>query len=182
MKKQRWNIFSITLLVSAALWIIVTADHSQASIAGIVPAPRAGFLSPDFSLQTLNGEEMTLSELKGHPVIINYWASWCVPCRSEMPAIEEAYAAYQDQGVIVLAVNATNQDSLSDVASFIEEHNLTFPILVDSEGKVGNLYEVLALPTTFFVQTDGIIQDVVVGGPMAEALLVTRIERLLAVK
>lgn len=179
MKIPRWYLFSLLILLLAAVWIILTADRTQESKAGGITAPRIGFSAPDFTLPTLLGDEVTLSDLRGHPVVINVWASWCVPCRSEMPAIEKTHAMYRDQGVIFLAVNATNQDSLNDVTSFVTQYGLTFPILVDAEGEVGSIYEVLALPTTFFVQDDGTIQDVVIGGPMAEALLITRIERLL---
>jgi peroxiredoxin len=111
-------------------------------------------------------------------VVINFWASWCQPCRKEMPAIERAYLQYRSQGLVVLAVNATSQDNLSEAQDFIEALGLSFPVLVDPQGEVMSFYQVLALPSTFFIDAEGIIQDVVIGGPMAEALLTSRMERL----
>lgn len=96
-----------------------------------------------------------------------------------MPAIQKAYDEFQDQGFVVLAVNSTHQDNLGDAITFAQIRKLTFPILLDRDGSVGNLYEVRSLPTTFFVDPQGKIQDVVVGGPMAEALLRIRVQQLL---
>jgi peroxiredoxin len=95
-----------------------------------------------------------------------------------MPAIQRVYQTYQDRGFLVLAVNATNQDSSNAAANFALEHNLTFPILLDLDGQVSNLYQLRALPSTFFVDHEGTIQEVVIGGPMADALLLTRVEQL----
>ena len=93
--------------------------------------------------------------------------------------MEQVYKEYQDQGFVVLAVNATNQDNPSLALSFAEEHNLTFPILLDLEGTASHKYNVQSLPTSFFVDRFGKIQEIVVGGPMAEALLRIRTEQLL---
>ncbi len=96
-----------------------------------------------------------------------------------MPAIQQVYQDYQDDGLVVLGINATNQDNLADVQSFVKENGLTFPILFDQDGEISRLYNLNSLPTSLFVDQDGIIRDVVIGGPMAEALLRTRIDRLL---
>jgi cytochrome c biogenesis protein CcmG/thiol:disulfide interchange protein DsbE len=112
-------------------------------------------------------------------VLINIWTSWCPPCRAEMPALQQVYEAYRDQGFEILAVNATNQDSQQDAVGFAQELGLTFPILLDSTGEVSNLYQLRSLPTSFFVDSRGIIHEVVIGGPMSEALLRTRVQQLL---
>lgn len=112
-------------------------------------------------------------------MIINLWASWCTPCRSEMPAIQKVYEEYSQQGLIVLGINATNQDNPHNANQFAEEMGLTFPILFDTDGQVSQQYLLSALPTTFFVDGTGTIQEVVVGGPMAEALLKIRVEQLI---
>jgi cytochrome c biogenesis protein CcmG/thiol:disulfide interchange protein DsbE len=96
-----------------------------------------------------------------------------------MPAIQGVYDEYRDRGFTVLAVNSTHQDNLGDAITFAQMRGLTFPILLDHDGTISNLYEVRSLPTTFFVDAQGIIQEVVVGGPMAESLLQIRTERLL---
>jgi peroxiredoxin len=96
-----------------------------------------------------------------------------------MPAMQRIYEKYQDQGFVILAVNATNQDSPNRAAEFVSEHGLTFPILLDHFGEASTLYQLRSLPTSFFVNSQGIIEEVVIGGPMSEALLQTRIENLL---
>jgi cytochrome c biogenesis protein CcmG/thiol:disulfide interchange protein DsbE len=168
----RW--ISILALLVGAIWIWVSRAAPDETSSQI-PAPRPGFLAPDFSLQTTDGETIKLSELRGHPVLINVWASWCGPCRSEMPAMERVYQEYRDQGVEILGVNSTIQDDPLKAEAFAKQIGLTFPILLDTAGEVTKAYQVRALPTSFFLDTDGIIQEVVVGGPMAEALLRVRI-------
>ncbi len=96
-----------------------------------------------------------------------------------MPAIQKVYEEFQDQGFVVLAVNSTHQDNLGDAITFAQIWKLTFPILLDKDGSVSNLYQVRALPTTFFVDPQGIIQEVVIGGPMSETLLQIRVEQLM---
>lgn len=167
------------ILVLGAGWIWVSAAPASNTTSGQVPAPQTGFLAPDFTLEDQEGNTHTLSELRGQPVLINFWASWCPPCRAEMPAMQRAFEAYQEQGFLILAVNATNQDSVADAARFVAQRNLSFPILLDKNGSASRLYEVRSLPTSFFIGRDGIIQEVVVGGPLAEALLRVRAEQLL---
>ena len=127
----------------------------------------------------MDGEIIQLSELRGRPVMVNIWASWCMPCRAEMPALERAYQDYHAQGFEILAVNSTIQDSPQNAANFASEYGLTFKILFDDQGEVTRQYQVQALPSTFFIDEKGIINEVVVGGPMSEALLRTRVENLL---
>ncbi len=143
------------------------------------PLPHPGFPAPDFTLLTPDGEQVSLADLHGQPVIINLWASWCPPCRAEMPALQSVYEAYQDQGLVILALNATNQDSLQAALEFTRDLGLEIPILLDPDGRVSSLYQLRSLPTTFFVDPEGVIRDVVIGGPMAEALLRVRVEQLL---
>lgn len=175
----RWTVFSLLVLLSGAGWIWASRVPDGAATVGGIPAPRQGFQAPDFVLETAAGQDVRLSELRGRPVLINLWASWCVPCRAEMPALEQAYQEYQGQGFILLAVNATDQDNRQAALAFAQENDLSFPILFDINGQVSELYQLRALPTSFFVNPDGIIQEVVVGGPMSEALLRVRIEQLL---
>ena len=175
---QRRTIFILILIVGLA-WIFVSADRAGTSTAGEVPAPRQGFLAPDFTLQSLDGETYTLSELRGQAVLVNLWATWCPPCRAEMPAMQKMYEEYKEQGLVILALNMTYQDTPSAVLPFAQEYGLTFPILLDTTGDVGNKYELRSLPSSFFIDRNGIIQEVVIGGPMAEVLLRTRIESIL---
>ena len=167
------------LLAAGLAWIWLSAAPSGTTTSGRIPAPQAGFLAPDFTLQTPDGDTVTLSELRGRPVLINLWASWCSPCRQEMPAIQRAYDLYRDDGFVVLAVNVTAQDNETAALAFADELGLSFPILMDRKGEVARLYENRALPSTYFVDAEGVISEVVIGGPMAEALLVTRVQTLL---
>ena len=173
-----WTPFSAFILLFAAVWIAWSVVPAGSTTEGITPAPMEGFLAPDFELTTLDGERITLSELRGQAVLVNFWASWCPPCRSEMPAMQQVYSDFGADGFVILAVNSTHQDRLADVEGFGAERNLTFPILLDQDGQVSARYQVRSLPTSFFIDPDGIIQEVVIGGPMAEALLRTRAENL----
>jgi len=169
----------IIILTLGLVWIFVSADGSGVSTSGKISAPQQGFLAPDFELKTLEGETVRLSDLRGQAVLINLWATWCPPCRAEMQSIEEVYQEYKDQGLIILAVNMTNQDDYSAVMPFVKAQGLTFPILLDEKGEVGRSYQLQSLPSSYFIRRDGIIHEVVIGGPMAEALLRTRIENIL---
>ncbi len=179
MQPIRQRIFYIIILIAALAWIFVSADRSGASTAGEVPAPREGFLAPDFSLSTPEGEVVKLSELRGQAVLVNLWATWCPPCRAEMPAMQKLYEEYRHEGFVILAVNMTYQDDRLAIAPFIQQYQLTFPILIDERGDVAQKYELRSLPSSFFIDHDGFIQEVVIGGPMSEALLRTRIESIL---
>lgn len=174
-----WIAFSFMVLVLGAIWIWLSITPPGTTTQGDIPAPQQGFLAPDFNLTTFAGDSFTLSELRGKPVLINFWASWCPPCRTEMPAIQRVYDEFQDQGFTVLAVNTTYQDDLGDAITFAQIRKLTFPVLLDRDASVANLYDVRSLPTTFFVDPQGIISEVVIGGPMSEALLRIRAEQIL---
>lgn len=167
------------LLLGGLVWIFASADRTGQSTAGRIPAPQKGFLAPDFSLADPQGRVYTLSQLRGKPVIVNMWATWCPPCRAEMPAIEAQYERYASQGLVVLGVNATDQDAPLDVVPFARQFGLTFPILLDETGQVGRAYELRSLPSTFFLNRDGTIAQVVIGGPMSGALLQANIEQIL---
>lgn len=167
------------VLVLGIVWLFVSADRSGASTAGRLPAPQRGFLAPDFELKTPTGEAIKLSDLRGQVVLVNLWATWCPPCRTEMQTIEKIYQQYKDQGLVVLGVNMTYQDNPLTVMPFVKDQRLTFPILLDNTGIVSRAYELKSLPSSYFIRRDGIINEVVVGGPMAEALLRSRIEEIL---
>ncbi len=175
-KIQRFLLYFL-ILAAGAVWIAVSADTPNAT--GGAPAPQVSFAAPDFTLKTTAGEEYTLSELKGSAVLVNLWATWCPPCRAEMPAIERIYQEYKDQGLVVLAVDMTYQDNPADVVPFIQEYGLTFPVLLDETGTVGAAYQLRSLPSSYFIDRTGIIREVVIGGPMSEALLRARIEQIL---
>jgi cytochrome c biogenesis protein CcmG, thiol:disulfide interchange protein DsbE len=176
--KRNWQGLLALLLALGWMWL-TRAPNQDATTAGLIPAPQAGFLSPDFTLNNLNDEAIRLSDLRGSVVLVNVWATWCPPCRAEMPAMQRVYEEYQAQGFEILAVNASAQDTFANLEPFVAEYGLTFPILLDETGEVTRAYRVLSLPTSFFIGKDGVISEVVVGGPMDEALLRARVETLL---
>jgi thiol-disulfide isomerase/thioredoxin len=138
-----------------------------------------GFPAPAFSLTDLSGQTVNLADLRGKVVLLNFWASWCPPCRAEMPAIEQAYQSYRGRGLVVLAVNASYQDTPGGMETFLGSFAHSYLILRDENGTANRLYAVGSLPTTFFIGRDGTIRDMVIGGPLTAAGLSARIEPLL---
>lgn len=180
-RKRWWEILMLLSLAAGILWTVFSRVPSAVGAPlSSSASPREGFLAPDFTLDTLDGSKVTLSELRGKIVVVNLWATWCLPCRQETPALEIAYEQYKDAGVVILGVDLTSQDLVSDVKAFVQEIKLTYPILLDRDGSVGNyLYQIKGLPTTFFINRAGIIRTVVVGGPMSETFIRSKIEALL---
>lgn len=179
MQPTHRRIVYVLLLILGLAWIFISADRTGTSTAGKIPAPQQGFLAPEFELPTPTGETIRISDVRGQAVLVNLWATWCPPCRAEMQSIEKVYQEYRDQGFTVLAVNMTYQDDPLAVMPFVEEQALTFPILLDETGEVGKAYQVRSLPSSYFIRPDGIINEVVIGGPMSVALLRIRIEAIL---
>lgn len=174
-----WNIGLVIILVLGLGLIKINSVTDDFNSNSSTAVPQEGFPAPDFTLETIDGEMVTLSDLHGRAVLINFWTSWCPPCRSEMPALEKVFNDYQAHGFTILAVNSTIQDQKSSAINFANQYGLTFPILFDDTGKATSDYMIEALPTSFFINRDGIIQEIVIGGPMPEALLRERIEKLL---
>jgi peroxiredoxin len=124
---------------------------------------KEGNLAPDFELMDLNGKLVKRSDYEGKKVILNFWATWCPPCRVEMPQMVKIHEDYE-QEVVVLAVNLTNTEkSQSDVRSYVERSKLPFPVGLDAEGEVSETYQIIAYPTSFIIDTQGIIQEVFQG-------------------
>jgi peroxiredoxin len=177
---RRWRLISLAILLLGASW--TWASHIPASVAdgGQLPSPHAGFPAPDFTLETLSGATTSLTEQRGKVVIVNLWASWCGPCRAEMPAIQRLYDAQREEGLTVPAIHSTFQDSEASARAFADELGLSFPIVLDRDGEVSRRYRLRALPSTFIVDRKGIIRDVIFGGPLSEATLRSKVDPLLA--
>lgn len=136
--------------------------------------------APPFSLPDLFDEEKmhVLDEYRGRPVILNFWASWCAPCRREMPALQETAARYEEAGVLLLGMNQTYLDDLAAAHAFVEELGLTFPQTRDDNGSVGaGAYRVVGIPTTVFITPDGHVAHIQVG-EMSLEQITTLTERL----
>jgi peroxiredoxin len=177
--RRGWMIVTLLILGLGTGWIWISAAPAAATTSGQIPSPREGFAAPDFSLELLGGAEITLSELKGKVVVVNLWASWCPPCRAEMPALQSAYQADRHRGLEIVAINTTFQDGEIDAQQFANSLGLTFPIALDRTGTVSRQYLLRALPSTFFIGRDGVIRKVIIGGPMSEATIRSTVEELL---
>jgi len=173
--KQRLLFISITILGIFWLWL---SKSGSMITSGVTYAPSVGFHAPTFSIEALTGETINLVDNIGSPIILNFWASWCPPCRVEMPALQSVYDRYQSD-IIILAINASNQDVLGSVSGIQTEFGLTFPILLDLTGSTQVAYAITSLPTTFFIDSDGVIDKVQIGGPLTEASLRIWIEQIL---
>lgn len=139
-----------------------------------------GSQAPDIELKDLKDDTVRLSDLRGKPVLVNFWATWCVPCRTEMPILEKKYRAYKEsQGFTILAVDVKDDSGVDAVRSFLGELSLTFPVLLDGEGDAGTAYNVLGLPTSFFVDRKGVIRATRVGA-MSETYLDQELQKLFA--
>jgi len=176
---RRWLAFTALVVLAGIVWTLRSSVPAGATTGGLTPSPRVGFAAPDFTLDLLGGGRVTLSDLRGKAVIVNLWASWCPPCRAEMPALQRVYEANGARGLEILAVNTTFQDSQAGAEEFVREFGLTFPVPLDRTGEVSRSYLLRALPTTFFVDRDGVIRNLVLGGPMSETTIQTAVEELL---
>ena len=122
--------------------------------------------APDFALDVLDGEPVRLSDFRGKTVVLNFWASWCPPCRAEMP---EFQALWEERGpagpddLVILAVDFLPEDSVADAANFAGEFGLTFPVLFDADGSVARRYRVRGFPATFFIDRRGVVRTTAFG-------------------
>ena len=176
---RRWTAMFIGVIVLSVIWMALSRLADPIGGSNAPPSPQVGFAAPDFTLESITGEPIKLSDLRGKGVVLNLWASWCPPCRAEMPALDAAYRPLRDQGLIVLGLNTTFQDDEASARTAIKDWGLTFPIVLDRDGATSRRYRLQAMPTTFFIGRDGVIRDIVFGGPMSKALIASKIEKLL---
>ena len=144
-KKVAAGLVLVLLIAIAMVQALEAKEDDQ------LPGLKTGGKAPDFSLQTLDGEMVKLSDFEGKKVILNFWATWCKPCREEMPDLQSIYAQ-RDDDVVILAVN---MDAQNDVKGFIDSYSVTFPVLLDEEDEVADTYQIISLPTTYFIDEDG---------------------------
>jgi len=165
---RKRTMYVILIAAVLAIGVIVTMtvfprEQSQQQSA-TRSSPLIGKQAPDFTLPTLDGKEVSLSQFRGQPVLINFWATWCIPCRDEMPELVRAYEAHKSEGFVVLGLNLTYSDSVPGVQAFASEFNITFPVLLDQEAVVaGKVYQIPGLPTSVFIKRDGTIERIQVG-------------------
>lgn len=149
--------FSIFLVFLFILSILnVSAEENLYDKFGIIK-PKAAKPAPLFILNDLDGKEIYINDYIGKVVFLNFWATWCVPCVIEMPAIEQLYNTFKDKGFVVLAVSI-DQGGINLVKSFVKKHNLTFPILLDPNLEVMKAYNVAGIPASFLISQKGVIK------------------------
>ena len=122
-----------------------------------------GKTAPDFSLTDLNDKPQRLSDFRGKVVFLNFWATWCKPCREEMPSMEVLHKNFEKDGLVVLAVSIDRVTTTKDIPPFIKGMNLTFPVLIDSWGKTDKPYKRMGVPETFIIDQQGVIREIVIG-------------------
>lgn len=156
---KRWIIAIIIVgLVGWAVYDFVLSGGSSDKV-GV----EKGNIAPDFELELIDGEVVKLSDFQGEKVLLNFWATWCPPCRAEMPDMQKFHEE-SDEGVI-LAVNfGETKNQMDQVEEFLDEFEVTFSVLKDDENDVATMYDVAALPTSYFIDPEGRIHDVVKGG------------------
>ncbi|OGO22151.1 MAG: hypothetical protein A2144_00915 [Chloroflexi bacterium RBG_16_50_9] len=152
---------SLALVLSFISMVSVIGCSS--SPATPAPAPQTENLAPDFSLKNLDGQTVSLRSLRGKPVMLNFWASWCGPCRQEMPFIQGVFDddEWARQGLVILAINVGESSTIAQ--KYIEDNRLSFTVLLDTDQNVAKNYNIRGIPTTFFIDKNGIIRDWKIG-------------------
>ncbi|MFN0073294.1 MAG: TlpA family protein disulfide reductase [Chloroflexota bacterium] len=161
------------------LWLVrgEGAERLLESLPGRAPrSVEVNSRAPDFSLVTLDDRTLSLAELRGKVVVLNFWATWCTPCRAEMPALEQVYQSYRERGLVIVGIDV--QEPADKVRAFLPEVGVTFPIVLDSDSRLALRYRATGLPATFIVDRAGTVRDIRLG-PYTEEMLMARLEPLL---
>lgn len=158
--RTRWRNKAIAI-AGSALIVFAVMDAVSNPVPDVLDE---GQRAPEFELLTLEGEAVKLSDFRGRAVLVNFWATWCPPCRAEMPHMQKFHDVHADQDAVVLAVNlaATERDE-GEIIDFLEEYQVTLPVVLDKEGDVMRLYQVRAYPTSYLIDADGIIRETFTG-------------------
>jgi peroxiredoxin len=138
--------------------------------------PAVGMQAEDFQLDDLDGKTQRLSQYRGKIVLVNFWATWCKPCKLEMPAMQASFDKLRDKGFVVLAINELEDDA--KVREFIKQYGYTFPVLMDRDNKVANQFGVFGIPVTVFVDEKGVVQEYIRGQLLTEQKIQEVVDRL----
>jgi cytochrome c biogenesis protein CcmG, thiol:disulfide interchange protein DsbE len=156
---NRWYVVFLLVLIGGSGWLWASRPPLEVqALTGVDPA--VGLTAPDFELATLDGGTVQLSDLRGTPVVLNFWATWCGPCRRELPSLQTAAESYAGR-VVILGIDQGEAPEV--VQTYVDELGLTFPIPMDTDMAVGARYNVRGLPTTYFVDAQGVIRHVWLG-------------------
>lgn len=181
-RRDRQTAWAMLLLLAIALAVPllrgVAVPERTVRASGADTAALTAQTAPDFELLDLDGTPVKLSDYRGKVVLVNIWATWCPPCVRETPRLVRVYDAYRDQGFVLLGVNTTYQDKVEDVRKFARSEQISYPILLDTEGKASETYVSRLMPTSYLIDRDGKIVSIQVG-EVDEAQLVEQVEALL---
>lgn len=181
-KKMIGLLIAAVLVIILAVWAVFDSQKEDRALNKMALGSNVDFLptdeglargelAPDFELTTLKGEEMRLSDYRGKAVILNFWATWCPPCRAEMPHMQTFYEKQQENDVEVVAVNLTTEDrGMTEIENFVAEFGLSFPIPMDVDGDIGAIYQAFSIPTSYIIDREGRVLHKIVG-PMDEEMM-----------
>jgi cytochrome c biogenesis protein CcmG, thiol:disulfide interchange protein DsbE len=155
--RSRLAIILVSLAILAVAFGVVWMQSSKYEPLTV------GKPAPEFSLPDLNDKTVRLSDYRGKVVFLNFWATWCKPCREEMPSMEVLYKNFEGDGFVVLAVSIDRVTTKKDIPPFVKSMNLTFPILVDSWGQTDKRYKLMGVPETYIIDQQGILREKVIG-------------------
>ena len=151
-----------TIVSAVALLIVLSGILGMAARPPLVGSP-----APEIVLKDLQGRDVKLSDLRGKVVLVNFWATWCKPCKEEMPAMQASYDKLRDKGFVVLAVNEL--EDTARVAEHIRTHGHTFEVVMDHNNQVANMYGVVGLPASFLIDPQGIVRERIAGSLLTES-------------
>ena len=167
----------LAIILVVILASVLVSGLVMTGCSGQAQGPEIGKLAPDFELSSLDGQVVSLSDFLGKPVFLNFWATWCGPCRFEMPFIQKMYEGLSGEGLVVLAVNV--QENPTAVREFVESFGLTFPVLLATNSEVPLAYNIRGIPATFFIDENGIIQDIKIGAFASEVEIASRLNKIM---
>jgi peroxiredoxin len=149
--------------IVVAVWMFTNRETLSGQAMGEVNRP-----APSFTAPALRGGTIDLTQYRGNVVVLNFWGTWCEPCKRELPALQRAYDEFAGQGLMIIGVNLTDDEqvqgrTVADVAAFLDQYNVTYPIALDVDGTITEAYRVFPLPTSFFITPDGQIRYVHIG-------------------
>ncbi|WP_231505661.1 TlpA disulfide reductase family protein [Bacillus sp. EB01] len=149
---------------------------AQTATTKTVVGLREGNIAPDFQIKTLDGADVKLSNMRGKKVIVNFWATWCPPCKAEIPHMEDFYDTADKTKVEILAINlTTTEKNEGNVKEFVKDKKVTFPVLLDEDGDIGDQYQAVTIPTSYLIDSQGIVRKKIVG-PMDKDMMNQLIE------
>jgi cytochrome c biogenesis protein CcmG/thiol:disulfide interchange protein DsbE len=157
MKSRRFVVTLVAFLIFGLSFVVVWLQSSKYEPLTV------GKVAPDFALPDLGEKTVRLSDYRGKVVFLNFWATWCKPCREEMPSMEVLYKNFEKDGLVVLAVSIDRVTTKKDIPPFVKGMSLTFPVLVDSWGQTDKRYKLMGVPETYIIDQQGVLREKIIG-------------------